>query len=219
MRKIFLFTFFSFLSFLTKAQNTVVEYTKDFEFKEGIYLEFKNFIQNKPVLKSNLITDLNRDDIDFMHQLTSQKTIKYIDSAGVEQSVVPEKLWGYSKNNGVFIYYAQDFYRLSLIGTMCHFTASITQYVSGTGVGFGVGFGGMGMGSRTMVTKELKQFVLHTKTETIFDFTTENIEYLLQEDPELLSEFKALKKKEKRESTFLYLRKYNQRHPLYFPVN
>lgn len=160
---------------------------------------------------------MNRDDIDFMHQLTAEKTIKYIDSAGKEQTVVPEKLWGYSKNNGVFIYYSGDFSRLSLIGSICHFTANITRYVSSPG--FGMGYGGMGMGATTMVTHELRQFILDTRLGSIYDFTIENLEYIIQGDNELLTEFKALKKREKRESTFLYLRKYNQRHPLYFPAN
>jgi hypothetical protein len=33
----------------------------------------------------------------------------------------------------------------------------------------------------------------------------------------LYNEFIALKKKQKRDSIFLYLRKYNEKHPIYFP--
>jgi hypothetical protein len=214
------FFLLSFVFFIGSAsgQDNRLEYSKDFEFNEGLYLDFKNFIQNKPIPKSKIVTDMDRDDIDFMHQLTAQKTIKYIDTAGKEQSIEPEKLWGYSKNNGVFIYYAKAFNRVSLIGTLCHFTASILQYVSSPGYGYG-GMGGMGMGSRTMVTQELKQFMIDTPSGNVYDFTQDNMVLIMQSDPALLDEFNALKKKEKRESLFLYLRKYNQRHPLYFPGN
>lgn len=217
MRNVFFTGVISLFCLLSKAQTSVVEYSKDFEFTEGIYLEFKNFIRNQPVPKSKIITDLNRDDIDFMHQLTSQKVIKYVDSAGNEQSTAPEKLWGYSKNNGIFIYYENNFCRISLIGTLCHFTATITRY--GSGMGYGFGFGGIGMGTGTTVSQELRQFMIDTYSGSIYDFTVENLELILQTDPVLLLEYKALKKKEKRESTFLYLRKYNQRHPLYFPTH
>ena len=199
----------------TLAQTGMVEYSKEFEFKEGIYPTYKNFLYNNPIPKSKIITELNRDDIDFMPQLTSQKIIKYQDSAGVEQSIKPEKLWGYSKNNGVFIYFSGDFNRIAVIGSLCHFTASVIDYIARPGIGIGMG----GMGMSTMVTRELKQFIIDTKSGLTYEFTTARLEYLLQADPELLQEFISLKKREKRESTFLYLRKYNQKHPLYFPAN
>ena len=156
-----------------------------------------------------------------MSELCSQKTITYLDSSGSKQTVQPQKLWGYSKNNGVFIYYEKEFSRISVIGTLCHFTANVTQYMTVGNPGFGYGgYGGMGsMGPRTIATKELKQFMIDMGSGKIYDFSVDNMEFILQADPLLFAEFKALKKKEKRESTFLYLRKFNQGHPLYFPAN
>jgi hypothetical protein len=39
------------------------------------------------------------------------------------------------------------------------------------------------------------------------------------EDPELYDEFNALRKKKKNQMKFLYLRKFNEKHPLYIPIN
>jgi hypothetical protein len=43
------------------------------------------------------------------------------------------------------------------------------------------------------------------------------MEYILQRDPALFAEYSALKKKQKRDQMFIYLRKYNDKHPLLFP--
>lgn len=183
MKNIICSLLFVFISPILYAQDTRTEYSKDFVFNEGLYLDFKSFLQNSPIPKSNIITDMNRDDLDFMTQLVDQKIIKYVDGGGKEQAVLPSELWGYSKNNGVFIYYSKSFNRIPVIGNLCHFTATITRYVSSPGYGYGYGYGGMGMGTQTMVTQELHQFMLDTQSGTIYDFNQDNLEYIMQADP------------------------------------
>lgn len=214
MNRFLFFSVILFCSFLGNAQTQLVAYSKNFEFKEGIYIDFRDFLENKPVPKSKIVSDMNHDDFDFMHQLTSQKSIDYIDASGIRQTVETNKLFGYSKNNGVYIYHSNDFYRISLIGTLCHYTATVIVYSPGMGMGFGYG----GMGTTSTVTQELRQYVFDTRVGRVVDFTVDNIEHILESDPELYKEFMTLKKRKKRNSIFLYLRKYNQLHPLYFPV-
>jgi hypothetical protein len=63
----------------------------------------------------------------------------------------------------------------------------------------------------------MRQFLLDFSTGKIFDYSIGGMEVLLMSDPELHDEFTQLKKKKKKQSLFLYLRKYNERNPLYFP--
>ncbi len=214
MNRLLFLSVILFCSFFGNAQTQLVAYSKDFEFKEGIYIDSRDFLENKPVPKTKIISDMNHEDFDFMHQVTSQKSIEYLDASGIKQTIESNKLFGYSKNNGVYIYHGNDFYRISLIGTLCHYTATVITYSPGMGMGFGYG----GMGTTSTVTRELRQFIFDTRAGKVVDFTVDNMEYILESDPELHTAFMALKKRKKRDAVFLYLRKYNQRHPLYFPA-
>jgi hypothetical protein len=51
------------------------------------------------------------------------------------------------------------------------------------------------------------------------DYDEKSIEVLLMKDPELHDEYVALKRKKKKQYKFLYIRKFNERNSLYFPVN
>lgn len=62
---------------------------------------------------------------------------------------------------------------------------------------------------------ELRQFVFDTKANKVFDFTVKNMELLIKDDAELHAQFMKLKKRKKADSIFIYLRKYNEKHPLY----
>lgn len=62
------------------------------------------------------------------------------------------------------------------------------------------------------------QYILDFEFGKVLEFTVENMEAVLQRDAELYKEFLALKKRKKRDSIFLYLRKYNEKHPIFFPI-
>ena len=57
--------------------------------------------------------------------------------------------------------------------------------------------------------------MLDFKTGKIFDFDTKSLEVLLMVDSELYQEYMALKKKKKKQLKFMYIRKYNERNPVY----
>ena len=65
---------------------------------------------------------------------------------------------------------------------------------------------------------EIRQFVLDTQTNIISEFNVKNMEVILKEDTELFTQFESLKKKAQTNSVFIYLRKFNEKHPLYLPV-
>ena len=58
--------------------------------------------------------------------------------------------------------------------------------------------------------------VYHVHHE-VYDYDVEALEMLLMKDPILHDEFAQLSKKKKRQLKFLYLRKFNERNPLYIP--
>ncbi len=51
------------------------------------------------------------------------------------------------------------------------------------------------------------------------DFNLENLENMLKRDDEIYKEFMALSRKKKKEQANRFIRKYNEKHPVYFPKN
>ena len=65
----------------------------------------------------------------------------------------------------------------------------------------------------------MRQYLLDFKTGNVLDYNEEGIELLLMADPVLHDEFASLRKKKQKQLKFMYIRKFNERNPLYFPKN
>jgi hypothetical protein len=198
------------------AQQKAVEYTRDFEFKEGVYLSFINFKENNPIPRSKIIFRSNGDDKDFLKYVLDNSTLKYIDSTGKEQDVQTNSIWGYCSNGAVYIYHGTDFNRMVVIGSLCHFVATIAVRTASDPYGYGYN-NGFGYNPYPRYVYSTQQFILDFESGNILDFDVERMEEILQRDKGLYEQFELLKKKQKRDSIFLYLRKYNEKHPIYFP--
>ena len=193
------------------SQTGTVVYTHDYEFKEGIYLSLDQFKQNDPIPKSAFITSIPKNQIDFFNQLMEEKNIVYKDKQGNEQKIESATAWGYSQNRSVYVNFNQEFNRVNVAGTVFHFTAPvrISAYKDPMDYSYGINNG----------REEIRQFVLYTQTNTIAEFTVKNMELILKDDAELFAQFESLKKRAQTNSIFIYLRKFNEKHPLYLPVN
>ena len=202
------------------AQQKSIEYDKDFTFKDGVYFSFFDFTNNHPIPASRIIYKSNKDDRDYLKFALNKSSFQYIDSTGREQEAKTNDLWGYCSNGTVYINHGTDFNRMVVIGSLCHFVATIAVKTSSDPFGYGYGYGygmGMGMSPYPRYIYTTQQFMLDFGSGKIIDFNAENMEVFLQHDEVLHKEFSALKKRQKRDSVFLYLRKYNEKHPIYFP--
>lgn len=199
------------LSLCCKAQVDTVAYSRDFEFKEGLFLTVEQFKKNSPILKSAIVSVLPKDQIDFLTQIVEQKSITYKDSAGIEQKLETKTVWGFCQNRTICINFNGDFNRLNVIGNLSLFSALVVQSpLRNEPIG--------DMYAIEPTFTELRQFVLDTKANKVFDFNVKNMELLLKDDAELHAQFMKLKKRAKADSIFIYLRKYNEKHPLYLAV-
>ena len=192
-----------------RAQTDSVVYNPDFRFKDGLYLDYESFRHNKPVLKSAIVSGFDHNEIDFLRKTVSTKSILYKDSSGLEREISPGKLWGFCENNSVYIRYNGDFNKIVVMGSICHFTAMYTTYLS-TGPGTG---GAVGAGAPV---ESVQQYVLDMQTGRVLDFILPNMEELYKRDEALYKEYMALKKGKRKKLMFFYLRKYNEKHPVYF---
>jgi len=219
--KILLLCIFPFTSFSQQDTTDMVKYTPEFKFREGIYLNFSQVKSNTPLPKSRIIATLDYDDPNFFDRVLEGKYIYYYDNIGNRNELKSDKIWGYSRNGFLYIRMDDGYFRITLIGSVCHFIASETYYTTqyNSPYYYNSYMDPYRMYPNTYPTTEMRQYLLDFKNGRVLDYTEESLEVILMQDPELHDEYTALSNKKKKQLKFLYMRKYNQRNPLYFPQN
>lgn len=187
-----------------KAQTDSLPYSRELDFKEGLYLTFSQFKQNRPIPLNRIVSDYPRNQLDFLNVVTEKKYVKFQDNAGTEQKVETASLWGYCRNHSICINFNHEFNKLNTVGVLCYFTSTVT---CSTGMP-----DPMGMNS---TYEELRQFVYDSRTNKVYDFNVKNMETLIHDDTEMYDKFMAMKKRDKPDVIFVLLRKYNEKHPLF----
>lgn len=192
-----------------------VKYNFDYVFKDGIYLTLSDMLNNKPIPYSS--TDINPDE-DVRTVLPNMNSIVFFNTYGTRQSISPYELWGFCYNGKPYIKWNQGFYLLPYIGTVTHFIANVTVVHETYSDPFYNSYY-YSMTPDRYYTSELRQLLLDTRNGEIRDFSIPVVEDILSSDSFLHDEFVDFSKRRKRKVMFFYLRKFNERQPLYMPEN
>ena len=219
----------------------LVKYTPDFKFRDGIYLDFEMVKQNKPIPKAKLLTSFDYNDREFFKKVFQMEKIYYYDDIGVRQEIEKSNIWGYARNGILYIQVQEGFNRITFVGNICHFVADITtedaRYSNYPYSPYGYydpyyyspysyyGYGGYNpygsyyspYGSTQSTRNELKQYIFDFETGKVLDFTVDNVQLLIMKDAALYEEYVQLPKKKQKELMFVYVRKFNEKNPLYLP--
>lgn len=219
----------------------MVKYTPDFRFTDGIYLNFDQVKTNSPIPKAKILTSTDYNDKDFFRNILSVEKIYFYDAMGVRQEVEKNNIWGYSRNGILYIQIQGNFNRITFVGNICHFVADITSndyrynnypygyndpyyYYSPFYSPYYYGdyyspYGYYNSPYRQNSTRnELKQYLIDFETGKVLEFDIDNTELLLMKDSQLYEEYVQLSHKKKKELMFVYIRKFNEKNPLYVPV-
>ena len=189
---------------------TRILYDGGFDFREGIYFGFEDLRDNQPsVALKDLLNDQGKPAGDFRQ---SNGKLFYTDSTGTKQGLRLDQAWGFCNRDVVYVRIGDGFNRIGLMGSVAHIVYDNTYRNLG---GY---YGGMyGMVPSTTTVQE--QRLLDMSTGNFLPVTGGGIYLAIQHDPELVAEFEALPKKERNrdETIFRFMRRYNERHPLCFP--
>lgn len=208
-------------------EREMVEYTTDFEFRDGIFANFNMVKDNNPIPPARIVTDVDLFDRDFYDKVTAAKEITIYDENGVRKVMKTGDIWGYGRNGVLYINVGSSFHRISFVGSISHFVASITTYNSRyydpyyyNPYYYNSYYYNRHMSPRSnYASTELKQYLLDFKTGKVMEYDTEAVEVLLMEDPELYDEYVSLRNRKKKQMKFVFIRRFNEKHPLYFPAN
>ena len=204
----------------------MVKYTPEFKFEDGFYLSFSMVKNNSPIPEARVITNIDRSSNDFYIKLLESKSFSFFDGNGVKQSVSINKIWGFSRNGVLYIKMSEGFHRITIVGGICHFVASIVSYdtrynnpyYNSSPCSSRYYDPYRANQSRTTRNQEMKQYVIDFETGKTYEYDVKSVEVLLMKDPELYDEYLALKNKKKKQLKFYYIRKFNEGNPIYIPV-
>ena len=239
-----IFFFFIFLicnqvSVNSQETDSLKRYTSDFKFKDGIFLNFDQVKNNSPISKAKLLTSADYNDRDFFNKIFESGKIYFYDDIGVRQEVDKSNIWGYARNGVLYIQVQETFNRITFVGSISHFVADVTSYdsryngnspygyydpyyspyYSPYSYGSYYPYGSYYSPYRQSVSRnELKQYIFDFETGKIVEFTPGNVAILLMKDPSIYDEYIQLSNKKKKELMFVYIRKFNEKNPLYLPV-
>jgi hypothetical protein len=220
----------------------MVKYTPDFRFTDGIYLNFDMVKSNSPIPKAKILTSTDYNDKDFFKNILSVDKIYFYDGMGIRQEVERNNIWGYSRNGILYIQVQGNFNRITFVGNICHFVADITSqdyrnynpygyydpYYSYYSPYYSPYYYGDYYSPysyynspyrQNSARNEIKQYLIDFDSGKILEFDIDNTKLLLMKDSELYEEYVQLSHKRKKELMFVYIRKFDERNPLYIPVN
>ncbi len=206
------------------TRDGLVKYTPEYRFKDGIYPNFQSVKEDSPISKTRLVTDADLFSRDFFDQVTEKKNIVYYDDFGVKKEIKTSSIWGYARNGVLYINLGSRFHRISFVGSIGHFVATLSTYNPGY---YDPYYSPYYYNNRyyynttpsSYSSTEVRQYLIDFETGKLHEFEVYSVEILLMKDPELYDEYMALRRKKKKQYKFVYIRKYNEKHPLYLPEN
>jgi hypothetical protein len=214
----------------------MVKYTPNFKFNDGVYLNFDQVKMNSPISKAKLLTSIDYNDRDFFKRIFESDKIYFYDDLGVRNEVARSSVWGYARNGVLYIQIQENFNRVTFVGNICHFVADITtydtRYYNSPYGYYDPYYSPYGYSSyynpydpyyspyrqTSTARSELKQYLIDFESGKVLEFDVENTELLLMKDNELYEEFVKLSKSKRKDLMFVYIRKFNEKNPLYIPV-
>jgi hypothetical protein len=198
-----------------------VLYTPAFKFNDGIFLNFQQVKDNAPVPKAQIVSNVDYNSYDFFEKILSNSEIVMYDELGVKLQIKPEKIWGFSDKGVLYVNINDDFNRIPVFGSISHFIAekTYTDYDPYAYSPYSYNrYNNYYSDSRT--TKSVMiQYLLDFETGKFYEFDVKSVELLISKDQDLFEEFSKLSMRKKNKLKFLFVRKYNQKHPVYFPEN
>ena len=219
-----LFVFAPLLVAQDREEEALVKHTPDFEFNDGIYANFSMVVANDPISPARIVSDVDMYERDFYDRITAQKEIVIYDDNGVKKVMKTKNIWGYGRNGVLYINIGSAFHRISFVGSISHFVASVTTYSSNYYDPYynpyynnSYYYNRYSQPQSNYTNTELRQYLLDFETGEVLEYDIESVEVLLMKDPELADEFQALRNRKKKQMKFVFIRRYNEKHPLYFP--
>ena len=207
------------------TDTTLVRYTPDYEFRDGIYLNPDMVRANSPIPPARIVSEKDVFNDQFYNELLKAEYIVVYNDRGVREYIRPGQLWGYAHRGELYIRIANSFQRLILEGKLSRFIASATTYemtepypLDSSINGYAYPYMHRWRPRYTNPTRNRVVYLLDLETNTLNNYTPDDLEKIFIRDPELLLEYSSLKRSQRKKRQLEFVQRYNNRHPLYLPL-
>lgn len=199
-----------------------VKFSKDYYFNEGVYLSYRDFRSGNAVPRAYILSKVEKNQLEFYNKLFDDSDTLVIRFGNGIRLIPVDCVFCYVQNNVVYLNVEGTFCRLPVFGSVSHFIGTITVEAFKASGAFYDPYQANGGSSITgggapLKAKETRQFLFDFYTGKISLANEENVDEILRRDTELYREYSVLKKRMKRKKMSLFLKKYNEKHPAYFP--
>jgi hypothetical protein len=189
-----------------QQDSTWVPYVGGFDFREGLYADFPAFRNNAPTYPMHVLQDGQGLPVEDLRNFSGR--LYWRPDTGEAREIDLSSMWGFCNNNVIHVRAGSGFYRMGMMGSIAHLLYEY-QYRDWDPYMYPGG---------TVVRTAQGQLMLDVETGRFMDMNASTMEELLARDPLLSAEYAEVPvKKRKQEVLFLFMRRYNDRHPLYFP--
>lgn len=216
--------FMALLAAQNPSDTTLVRYTPAYEFRDGIYMNPDMVKANRPIPPARIVSDRDIFDNKFYNELLKAEFIVIRNNQGVREYIRPGRVWGYAYKGDLYIQIANSFQRLFLEGKLSRFMASATTYEERNPNPIDSAFYGPAYHYRYRMrprydnpTRNRAVYLLDLETNTLNNYTPDDLEKILIRDTELLLEYSALKRRQRKKRQVEFIQRYNDRNPLYLP--
>ncbi len=193
-----------------------IEYAKSFKFKDGAYRTFNEFKHNAPSIQYKYREEIKKEG-EISESRKDTNLVLYGIDENLPNKLMRKKVWGYSKDGNIYVFSdvafgSKMFFELDIIGGMM--LTSFQEEIGGGGAtAYGDGRNSITIGEE--VTK-VKLRLVDAENGNVFMYNTTNFKSILKRDRKLFTEYSRIKgTKKQKDMMFIYLKKYNEKHPFY----
>lgn len=221
--------FFALVTSPLNAQTdstALVKYSPEYRFQDGIFLNFNQVKNNKAIPASRIRSNTDPFDMNFFKNLVDGDLIIYFDEFGTQSEIKTSQIWGFSQDGKLYINYNGEFNRIPIVGSIGHFIADVTVYENVYDPYYRDYYDSYYYRNsfynrsypRTTRSKEMRQYLVNFQTGEVSTYSLDQVKNVLMEDPVLYDEFVSLRKRKQKDLMFFFIRRFNEKYPLYLPA-
>ncbi len=189
-----------------------------FKFRDGVYTNIGMVEKNSPIPSTWIVTDMDVNDRNFYKKLTRADEIVFYDDNGVRTLLNTKSIWGYCYKGDLHINVGGTFHKIDFVGRISHFFASKTTYYPNPLLGSYTTLS-FWSSQPILITARNEEYLVDIMENKVRVFDVDGLERTLKNDPQLWNEFSILKKQEKEQLKYVFLRRYNKKYPLDIPFD
>ena len=194
--------------FNLKSQNDSLPLNLNFGISDRLYLSYADFRHGRAVKKSEIVSKLDTNQIDFMTKALAESRCQYT-MDGQLTTFESKKIFGYFQNNAFYLAYNDEFYRVPVFGAISYLVAKVKVLNPGY---YDPRFGYQ---TASTTTTEMREFLMSLYDGSVQEFTMRRAESLMMTDLVFYEEIKQMGERKRSKQIYSLIRRFNELHPAY----